>query len=128
MAFPKVTEASARQDYLNIKASYDRAVTTIKELQAQVEQLTAERNSAQHHADALTWERDKVREAWHKAQEQVAREQEMTRQAFKNCLELTRSGRQYNAVIRCAMSPEQWLDAVEAAKERYPGVFDKEAR
>ena len=126
MTFPKVTEASARQDYLNVKASYDRAVITIKEMQAQIDQLTAERNSLQGRVESLTFERDQVSKAWHKALDQVAQEQNVTRQAMKRALELNRTAQQYNAVVRSAFTPEQWMAAAEVAKERYPHVFDAE--
>lgn len=128
MALPKNTQASYYQDYLNIKASYDRAIATINEQAAQIEQLTAERDSARGRVEALTFERDQVRQAWHKALDQVAREQELTRQAMKRALELNRTAQQYNAVVRSAFTPEQWMAAAEVARERYPNVFDQEAR
>ena len=74
----------------------------------------------------MTFERDQVRAAWHKALDQVAREQELTRQAMKRALELNRTAQQYNAVVRSAFTPEQWMAAAAVAQERYPNVFDKE--
>ena len=74
----------------------------------------------------MTFERDQVRAAWHKALDQVAREQELTRQAMKRALELNRTAQQYNAVVRSAFTPEQLMAAAAVAQERYPNVFDKE--
>ena len=88
--------------------------------------LTAERDNARGQVEALTFERDQVRAAWHKALDQVAREQELTRQAMKRALELNRTAQQYNAVVRSAFTPEQWMAAAAVAQERYPNVFDKE--
>jgi chromosome segregation ATPase len=126
MSMPKVTAASTYQDYLNVKASYDRAVATIQEQSEQIKQLTAERDNARGQVEALTFERDQVRAAWHKALDQVAREQDVTRQAMKRALELNRTAQQYNAVVRSAFTPEQWMAAAAVAQERYPNVFDKE--
>jgi len=126
VSLPKVAAASSHQDYLNVKASYDRAVTEILEQNKRIEQLTAERDNARGQVEALTFERDQVRAAWHKALDQVAREQELTRQAMKRALELNRTAQQYNAVVRSAFTPEQWMAAAAVAQERYPNVFDKE--
>ena len=126
MSLPKVTAASTYQDYLNIKASYDRAATTINEQSEQIKQLTAERDNARGQVEALTFERDQVRAAWYKALGQVAREQDITRQTMKRALDLNRTAQQYNAVVRSAFTPEQWMAAAAVAQERYPNVFDKE--
>lgn len=123
---PRVTEASARQDYLNVKAAYDRANATIAELKAQITALTGERDKARQHAEALAYERDCARDAWRKAQDQIAREQEMTRQAFRTARAHNRSAQQYNSVIRSCMTPEQWFEAMERAKVAYPHIWNKE--
>lgn len=86
MSLPKVAAASSHQDYLNVKASYDRAVTEILEQNKRIEQLTAERDERSLVAEqlsmvlhirdtqlaALTAERDALAQQLQQAQAQLA--------------------------------------------------------
>jgi len=86
VSLPKVAAASSHQDYLNVKASYDRAVTEILEQNKRIEQLTAERDERSLVAEqlsmvlhirdtqlaALTAERDALAQQLRQAQAQLA--------------------------------------------------------
>jgi outer membrane protein TolC len=123
MTFPTVTEGTIRRDIANLRIAYDHDQAIIEEQRRQIEQLTAERNNAASHINTLTWERDQLREALEKVNSQLEREQERTRHGLIRIAELKRQTQKLSAVIRCALSPNQWHEAHAFAKEQYPHLW-----
>lgn len=85
--------------------------------------LGKERDAAFCNLDAATAQLDAMREAWHAAMAQIAREQAATQQAMKRALELHREVMRGSAAVRCGLSPAQWQAAIETARRERPDLW-----
>lgn len=116
---------SDRQSFLNVNASLQRANSTILELQQALAAQQAESKTQQQRADVAEWNLAHEREAHADSKERAERLSADLVEARKRILRIQRGHQKLSAVVRCALSPEQYCDAKDFAKAQYPELWNE---
>jgi len=111
---------SDRQSYLNVQASLTRAEATIRELQAKLEIQQRESIAQMRRADAAEIALGQERERRERAEARA--EQNLTDliEARKRILRVQDGHQKLSAIVRTALSPDQYHAAREETKAIYP--------